>query len=594
MITRSSSLLFERIASASSTGTNASDEQEVAETTRDRSLRLAMRLRAAAAPLLRTGASLPDTHVAAGQRPSSWSSRDQPGRTVLAKRDTVRRLMRRPRYPRLRTVPVLALVAASTAAGATPALAANSIYWGTEGENTISFANLDGSGGGDLNTGAANVSEPFGVALDPETGTIYWANDGNNTIAYARLDGSGGANLTTTGATVELPVGVTIDPVAGRIYWANFHNPGGSISYANLNGTGGGNLTTTGAMVEGPEGVAIEPVAGRIYWGNYHGNTISYANLNGTGGGNLSTSGANVESPAGLAIDPVAERIYWANSTNPGGGISFAALNGSGGGNLATTGANVIDPAFPSLLEAPSATGAPAIGGGFLTGSTLTCSNGSWAPDIFSEFFYRAPQTYSYSWQLGGTEIAGASAQTFTPTQPGLYSCRVTAANHAGSGAQTSAQVQISPAPATPPPASPVGAPVVSHAAQTNKRWREGDRQPQISRRRRKPPLGTTFSFTLNQPATATLTFTTRVRGRKAAHKCVGETRRNAKHKACKRTVTAGTLSFSGHAGANTIAFQGRISSSKKLKPGRYTLTIEASGSAGRSAPARLTFTIVK
>ena len=62
-----------------------------------------------------------------------------------------------------------------------------------------------------------------------------------------------------------------------------------------------------------------------------------------------------------------------------------------------------------------------------------------------------------------------------------------------------------------------------------------------------------------------------------------------------RRTATAGTLTFTGHSGTNKVAFQGRISPAKKLKPGRYTLVITATNSAGvRSAPKSLSFTIVK
>jgi hypothetical protein len=43
------------------------------------------------------------------------------------------------------------------------------------------------------------------------------------------------------------------------------------------------------------------------------------------------------------------------------------------------------------------------------------------------------------------------------------------------------------------------------------------------------------------------------------------------------------------------VAFQGRISPVEKLEPGRYTLVITATNSAGvRSAPKSLSFTIVK
>jgi hypothetical protein len=53
-------------------------------------------------------------------------------------------------------------------------------------------------------------------------------------------------------------------------------------------------------------------------------------------------------------------------------------------------------------------------------------------------------------------------------------------------------------------------------------------------------------------------------------------------------------LSFIGHSGTNKVAFQGRISRSNTLKPGRYTLLISAANTAGHSSPQQLTFTIVK
>ena len=60
------------------------------------------------------------------------------------------------------------------------------------------------------------------------------------------------------------------------------------------------------------------------------------------------------------------------------------------------------------------------------------------------------------------------------------------------------------------------------------------------------------------------------------------------RHKpSCKRTVTRGNLSFSGHIGLNKIVFQGRISRSKKLGLGRYTLLITATNSAGQHSGAQ-------
>jgi len=138
--------------------------------------------------------------------------------------------------------------------------------------------------------------------------------------------------------------------------------------------------------------------------------------------------------------------------------------------------------------------------------------------------------------------------------------------------------------------------PTISAVSESRTRWREGDRLAQISGRRRKrlPPIGTAFSFSLNQASAVTFRFTQTKTGHRVGRHCVAKRRTNARHKGCTRVATAGTLPFTGHSGTNQVAFQGRLSSSKRLKPGRYTLIIEATDAAGRAAPARLTFTIVR
>ena len=59
------------------------------------------------------------------------------------------------------------------------------------------------------------------MAIDPAAGRIYWANDTDNTISYAKLDGSGGGQLDISGANPDGPYGLAIDAATGRIYWAN-------------------------------------------------------------------------------------------------------------------------------------------------------------------------------------------------------------------------------------------------------------------------------------------------------------------------------------------------------------------------------------
>jgi DNA-binding beta-propeller fold protein YncE len=320
--------------------------------------------------------------------------------------------------------------------------AANRIYWADRGANAIYYSALDGSGGGRLFTAGATVSEPYGVAIDPTAGKVYWASSEEDAISWANLDGSGGGNLDTTGATLNDPRGLAIDPAANRIYWANFI--GATISYANLDGSGGGDdLDVTGATVGRPTSLAIDRASGRIYWTNVEvSEGIFYASLAGGSGGELNTAGAEVSSPDGLAIDPGEGRAYWANGLPDT--ISHANLdNSGGGGEIATTDATADSPRFLALLKAPSGEGAPAITGQKLIERPLFCETGKWTPDLLGSFLYRAPSQFSYSWLRNGVEIAGATGVNYRPTAPGSYDCRITATNAAGSTAQTSADLTL-------------------------------------------------------------------------------------------------------------------------------------------------------
>jgi hypothetical protein len=139
-------------------------------------------------------------------------------------------------------------------------------------------------------------------------------------------------------------------------------------------------------------------------------------------------------------------------------------------------------------------------------------------------------------------------------------------------------------------PTPPVSvAPVLTHLAQTHTSWREGTALALIARSaRRRAPVGTSFSFRLNEPAGLTFAFNQSVRGRRTHGRCVAETNTNRKSPACRRVVTQGTLRLTGHAGMNRITFQGRFSRAGTLKRGRYTLVLTAmNGPASVRVPAR-------
>jgi DNA-binding beta-propeller fold protein YncE len=382
-------------------------------------------------------------------------------------------------------IALFGLAGAGLTLSASAAHATDRIYWSNYDNDTISYANLNGSGGGQINTTGATVDGPMGLAIDPAAGRVYWANWGNPggtgvTISYANLDGSGGGgNLPTGNATVLGPHGLAIDPAAGKIYWPNYN--GNRISFANLNGSGGGDLMTGAATLAGPRGVAVDPASGRIYWANYDGNRLSYANLNGSGGGDLATGNATVHQPEGVAfdpptgriffgnysaadtisyanldgsggadlmtgaaiknfphgvaIDPAARKVYWANYAADV--ISYANLDGSGGGNLPTPGATLVGPELPALLEAPAGSRAPVLRGKFRPGSNLRCGQAAWA-DPISSLDYRTPQGFSYNWRRNGKPVAGATSSSLKVRSVADYSCQVTAQNLAGTASQAS------------------------------------------------------------------------------------------------------------------------------------------------------------
>ena len=182
-------------------------------------------------------------------------------------------------------------------------------------------------------------------------------------------------------------------------------------------------------------------------------NVISYANLDDSGGGDLNYRRRHRE-PCRSAWRSTRRRgrIYWANQA--GNRISFANLDGSDGSDLATPGATIRARDPPCSSKQPSGTGAPGITGGSTAGSVLSCSQGSWAPDLLGSWLYRAPRSLAYSWTRDDTAIPGASGATYTASTAGTYHCTVTASNPAGSSSQTSAAHAVSPSTGGPPPAS--------------------------------------------------------------------------------------------------------------------------------------------
>lgn len=122
--------------------------------------------------------------------------------------------------------------------------------------------------------------------------------------------------------------------------------------------------------------------------------------------------------------------------------------------------------------------------------------------------------------------------------------------------------------------------PVVSGLSLSAKIFRVGRSQtPAIAKR---VPVGTKIRFTLSEAATVTLKIERASAGRRSAGKCVRPRKSLRRKRKCTRYTTAGTLTRTGPAGANSVSFSGRIGR-KALKPGAYRVVVTAVDAAGNT-----------
>jgi hypothetical protein len=409
-------------------------------------------------------------------------------------------------------VGAIALVSCALLGLAAHARASETIYWDNfEGTPpTIGFANIDGNGGGTLNTTAIEIDDPEGLAYDPTSGRIFVANSNGNEIDWVATDGSGSGVLDTTGAKVEDPEGIAVDPTTQTVYWANDESEG-SIGYASTNGGGGGLVNTAGTLVEEPYKIALDTTNNRVYWVGKE--QIYYANLDNSGGGVLAYApGEGPDNWSAINVDPAAGRlyflgesqageegIYWFNTSGVGGGeVSISAVPGEtpktyddpyglafdpsnghftwanygtsedatnafgtatlglvGSSSVAVTTAPLHGPQDPVIVKSPTGTGAPRVSA---SGTALSCSQGTWSQDYPGSYVYGAPLSYSYQWSKDGQAIAGATSSALNATDSGSYACTVTGTNRSGSASQTSSGVSVTIAAAVTPTPKPAPA----------------------------------------------------------------------------------------------------------------------------------------
>jgi len=452
-------------------------------------------------------------------------------------------------------------------------------------------------------TGIKAASEPWGIVTGP---------DGN--LWFTERLGDQIGRITPAGVVTQFPLealsrpaGITKGP-DGNLWFAE--QKGGKIGRM----TPAGNVTAFSAgMKSGSEPLSIAAGADGNLW---------FVALNGPKGelGRVTPAGTITESPFAFAANAIAagadgslwaaepyEKIERAVRITPSQTITeFPFLPPSPGfsedtapgpdGNLWFTktgegsGIGRIASGAPAADVSP-----PALTGGARAGMLEQCSAAQWSTWASQQPSSTLFAFDGYRWLLDGSVIATGTSYTPTASNVGhALSCTETVTypllNVSVSAASAATTV---PAPAAVPISAPVLAPILSSLAQSSSRWREGRRLARLSRRG-KPPVGTTFTFTINESANVTFTFTQSHGGRRLAGRCVAQAKANRHRPSCRRTLVAGTLSFAAHAGVNKVAFQGRLSAAKRLPVGRYTLVVFANSTAGlRSQTKTLSFNIV-
>jgi hypothetical protein len=471
----------------------------------------------------------------------------------------------------------------------------------------IAAAGTDGAGAAAGGNGAQAVggilaTQGSQLTLTDSTVSANTAIGGAGGASASGAGGSGGnafgglyvidnAPLAVTGSTFSDntaqagPGGAgAIGGAGGASYGGGLFSPDGQLTIVsstfsrNVVKGGAGGSGSTGAGGAGGEGQGGGVAGGSRSMANSILNSTFYANrAEGGPGGPGSPAGAAALSTGGGVAEINAASMAIVSST-----FADNVAGGPGPGY----GGNLYDQPTPITI-------AQSIFDGGTASSGANCSIAAAETDLGHNLESSTPSQCGFSAanhdvigsdpRLAPLTANGGAALTMalmkgSPAIGAAGTCLDYTQSHAGPlatderGDPRSAPCDIGAFQTQPRGASGGVAPTISHVGESAKRWRVGKQLPSLAAAR--PPIGTTFRFSLNEPATIMLTFAKHVHGRK---------------------VEAGKLVLAGaHAGRNTIRFAGRLSRARRLTPGSYSVTITATGSGHRTISRPLRFTIVK
>jgi virginiamycin B lyase len=470
----------------------------------------------------------------------------------------------------------------------------------TEGRNNGHLARINSATAAVQDLATGGVSPGFSMNNGPEEiglgadGNIWFAEVGNPNAAIGRITTSGVVTEFTGGLTVSSqPVSITPSPASDGNLWFTETKTGANAIGRLDTGTGGITEFSSGLSPNGSPRDIVPGPGGNVWLTEFN-NPGHIAMV--TPGGAISevatggiTPGFGADTnPNGIAQGPDGA-LWFTEFHQPSGPAAVGRFDPSTGtvqefptpttssgpfqivkgpdGNMWFTEFGAAKIARITTPPVAATTGASAV---TATSAAITgTGDGHAQPTSFHiEYGPVGGATANTADQPLGTSAVAGSLNGLSPGT--AYQARVVVSNPTGATAGNFVQFT-----------TPTVAPAIHGARQSAKRWREGKKLARISRTRHLP-VGTTFSFTLDQAAKVKLAF-------QAVHSCKRHRRK------CKRLTGAGSLAVAGHPGTDKVRFQGRLSRHKRLKPGAYRLTITARNAAGQtSKPVRLRFTIVK
>jgi hypothetical protein len=188
---------------------------------------------------------------------------------------------------------------------------ASQFFWTAHpsgGPTGLMRADLDGSNATQIITGQ---SAPESVSVDSVNRKVYWTDIIRQTVSLANLDGTGAQDIITDPLHTGGIQGVVADPAnnfiffgasTGTDYSTSPPTTTGGVQRAGLDGSA---ITELLAVSSTYQALAVDDAALKVYWADSQSHSIKSSNFDGTG---LTTIQSGVSfQPYGLVMAPVPE-----------------------------------------------------------------------------------------------------------------------------------------------------------------------------------------------------------------------------------------------------------------------------------------------